>query len=98
MKEKRMQQGIERFLDEEGKLKLWPAKKAVQEQVYAYLAQKFEPGRYYTEHEVNAILASSHTFGDLFLLRRGLIESGWLLRERNGSRYWRNPERNEEPA
>ena len=96
--EKNMQQGIERFLDEEGKLKLWPAKKTVQEQIYAYLAQKFTPWRDYTEHEVNAILASWHTFGDLFLLRRGLIESGWLLRERNGSRYWRNPERNEEQA
>ena len=94
----KMQQGIERFLDEEGKLKLWPAKKTVQEQVYAYLAQRFEPDRDYTEHEVNAVLASSHTFGDLFLLRRGLIESGWLLREKNGSRYWRNPERNGEPT
>lgn len=91
-----MQQGIERFFDEEGKLKLWPAKKTVQEQVYAHLAQKFTLGRDYTEHEVNAILAASHTFGDLFLLRRGLIESGWLMRERNGSRYWRNPDRNEE--
>lgn len=91
-----MQQGIERFLDGDGKLKLWPSKRAVQEQVYACLAQKFAMGRDYTEHEVNAILASSHTFGDLFLLRRGLIESGWLFRLRDGSRYWRNPEKEQE--
>jgi len=95
-RKRQVQQGIERFLDEEGRLKLWPAKKTVQDQVYAYLAQKFSPGKDYSEHEVNAVLASWHTFGDLFLLRRGLIESGWLIRLRDGSRYWRNPEKKEE--
>ena len=91
-----MAQGIERFLDEDGKLKLWPSKQAPREQAYAYLATKFELGHDYTEHEVNAILASWHTFGDLFILRRGLIESGWLMRLRDGSRYWRNPDKKEE--
>jgi hypothetical protein len=88
-----MTQGIERFLDEEGKLKLWPSKQAPREEVFCYLAQKFDCERDYTEHEVNAILASWHTFGDLFILRCGLVESGWLLRMQNGSRYWRNPEK-----
>ncbi len=88
-----MAKGIERFLDEEGKLKLWPSKQAPREEVFCYLAEKFEFDRNYTEHEVNAILASWHTFGDLFILRRGMIESGWLLRLRDGSRYWRNPEK-----
>ena len=89
-------QGIERFLDEEGRLKLWPSKQAPREEVFAYLVQKFEPGRDYTEHEVNAILSTWHTFGDLFILRRGLIESEWLLRMRDGSRYWRNPDKKED--
>ncbi len=88
-----MAQGIERFLDEDGKLKQWPSKQAPREEVFSYLAEKFEPGRDYTEHEVNAILSSWHTFGDLFILRRGMIESGWLKRMRDGSRYWRNPEK-----
>ena len=88
-----MAQGIERFLDEDGKLKQWPSKQAPREEVFSYLAEKFEPGRDYTEHEVNAILSSWHTFGDLFILRRGMIESGWLKRMRVGSRYWRNPEK-----
>lgn len=88
-----MAQGIDRFLDEEGKLKLWPAKQAAREEVFGYLAEKFEFERNYSEHEVNAILASWHTFGDLFILRRGLIESGWLMRMKDGSRYWRNPEK-----
>ena len=91
-----MTEGIERFLDEEGKLKLWPAKQAAREEVFGYLAEKFEFERNYSEHEVNAILASWHTFGDLFILRRGLIESGWLMRMKDGSRYWRNPEKADE--
>lgn len=86
-------QGIERFLDEEGRLKQWPSKQAPREEVFSYLAQKFEPGREYSEHEVNAILSYWHTFDDLFILRRGLVDSRWLLRLPNGSRYWRNPEK-----
>jgi hypothetical protein len=88
-----MAQGIERFLDEEGRLKSWPSKQAPREEVFYNLFQKFEPNRDYTEHEVNAILAAWHTFDDLFILRRGMIESRWLLRVPNGSRYWRNPEK-----
>lgn len=91
-----MAQGIERFLDEEGRLKSWPSKQAPREEVFCYLSQKFELGRDYTEHEVNAILSSWHTFEDLFILRRGMIESGWLIRLRDGSRYWRNPEKRED--
>ncbi|HAX39519.1 MAG TPA: transcriptional regulator [Clostridiales bacterium] len=88
-----MTQGIERFFDDEGRLKLWPSKQAPREEVFCYLAQKFDPGREYSEREVNAILERWHTFQDLFILRRGLVESGWPLRLPNGSRYWRNPEK-----
>lgn len=82
-------EGIERFLDEEGRLKIWPAKQANKQLALAYLAEKFEAGRVYTEHEVNAILAGWHSFGDLFVLRRGLIECGLLQRRRDGSAYWK---------
>ena len=91
-----MAQGIERFLDEEGRVKLWPSKQAPREEVFAYLVEKFEPDHNYTEHEVNAILSTWHTCGDLVILRRGMIESGWLMRMRDGSRYWRNPEKKRE--
>jgi hypothetical protein len=89
-------QGIERFLDGEGKLKQWPSKQAPREAACAYLAEKFEQGKDYIEHEVNAILGEAHTFGDAILLRRCLVESGWLCRERDGSRYWKNPDKQEE--
>ena len=41
----------------------------------------------YTEKEVNTILRRFHL--DVVGLRRGLIDSGLMARESNGSRYWR---------
>lgn len=84
---------LARFLDGEGRLKQLPAKQSIRSLAYGYLAEKFEYGRDYSETDVNGILSSWHTFGDYFTLRRGLIESGWLLRLPNGSRYWKNKEK-----
>jgi hypothetical protein len=83
---------LERFIDEEGKIKQLPAKKEPRLVVLSYLAEKFEAGRDYTEKEVNAIIESWHTFGDYFLLRRELIDWELMKRERDGSRYWREKE------
>lgn len=80
---------LERFIDGEGRIKQLPAKRETRLTVLAYLADKFETGRDYTEKEVNAIIDSWHTFGDYFLLRRELIDSGLMRRKRDGSRYWR---------
>lgn len=85
-----MTQNLQRFLDEDGKLKQLPAKYSMKLEAYAYLAEKFEKGKEYTEHDVNAILSSWHTFGDYFALRRGLVESGLMQRLPNGSKYWRS--------
>ncbi|NCB06141.1 MAG: DUF2087 domain-containing protein [Clostridia bacterium] len=80
---------LARFLDEEKRVTMLPAKKEKRDCVLAYLAEKFECGRDYTEKEVNALLSAWHTFDDFFLLRRELVDHKLLLRERNGSRYWR---------
>ena len=84
---------LDNFLDAEGRLKNLPRKSAPREEAYAYLAGKFDPGVEYTEHDVNAILSAWHTFDDFFTLRRGLVETGYLCRMKDGSKYWRNPER-----
>lgn len=49
-----------------------------------YMVEKFEYSCIYNEKEVNNIIESYHTFGDYFLLRRDLIESGLLSRTRVG--------------
>ena len=88
-----MQQNIARFLDGEGRLTQMPAKRAVRSQVLAYMAEKFEYGVEYLEHEVNEIIAKWHTFGDYFIIRRELVEEGWLKRLPNGSKYWKDEEK-----
>lgn len=77
------------FLDDDGKITQLPRKLKVRLMVLAYLAEKFENDRDYTEREVNAVCDAWHTFGDFFSLRRELVDYGFLSRERNGARYWR---------
>ncbi len=84
-------EGLKRFLDKDSKLKAWPSRKHRDKQLLAleYLAAKFEPGREYSEKEVNEILNQNHTFGDPAMLRRELFMAKQLDRTPDGSRYWR---------
>lgn len=83
---------IARYLDQEGRIVQLPKKKAVCTAVYGYLAEKFQPERIYTEKEVNALCDQWHTFTDYFVLRRGMVDAGFLLRKQDGSQYWRSQE------
>lgn len=78
-----------KFLDEAGKIKYWLSKYAKQDQILRYLSGRFIPDRIYTEAEVNEIIENNHSFGDLFILRRGMIEARLLTRKPNGSEYWK---------
>jgi len=80
---------LQRFLDEDGRLDQWPAKRTMQLEALEYLASRFEPGKSYTEREVNDILNHWHTFGDWALLRRALVDNEFLRRKRDGSDYRR---------
>jgi Uncharacterized protein conserved in bacteria len=84
---------ITQFLNEEGKIKQIPSKNAKKILVYEYLIQKFDYDQDYSEKAVNLIITSWHTFGDCVLLRRGLVENGFLCRLPDGSNYWRNKEK-----
>jgi len=88
---------IRPFLDGKGKITQLPKKLKVRLIVLAYLAEKFEIGRDYSEREVNAVCDAWHTFGDFFQLRRELVDYGLLNRERDGTRYWR-PQTGPDPA
>lgn len=80
---------LDKITDAEGKLKLWPTKRAKQILVLQYLADKFEFDCKYTEKEVNQILNKWHKFNDPALLRRELIEIKFLCRTENGRQYWK---------
>jgi len=81
---------ITRFLDDAGKITQLPQKKSVRVAILRYIAEKFEINHNYTEKEVNTICDEWHTFGDYFIIRRELIDNGFLCREANGSRYWKH--------
>jgi hypothetical protein len=67
------------------RLKQIPAMRTKRLVVLDRLAGEFEPGRRYTEAEVNATLRRRHD--DVAALRRYLVDEGFLSRDR--SIYWR---------
>ncbi len=69
----------------DGRLVTMPTKRGKMLVVLAYLARSFEPGRRYSEPEVNAILGEFHE--DVAALRRYLVDDRFLARE--NSVYWR---------
>jgi len=79
---------ISPFLDDEGRIKQWPAASKTKIAVVGYLAGKFDKHRVYNEKEVNEIINKWHTFNDYFLLRRSLIDFKFMGRTRNGAEYW----------
>lgn len=69
------------------RLRALPAKDKRRFAAMARIAQLFAPNRSYTEPQVNAILEQVHP-EEYVVLRRYLVEYGFLAREKDGSRYW----------
>jgi hypothetical protein len=63
---------LDGYRDEVGRFTQLPGKrqKNKQAQMLAALASHFQPGRTYTEREINEILNQHHTFNDPATLRR----------------------------
>ena len=78
---------LRNFLDGDGKLTSFPAKRKMKLYCLFYLAQKFESERDYTEQEINSVLLDWHTFADPATLRRELYDYGFLDRSRDGKVY-----------
>ncbi|HEV8194785.1 MAG TPA: metalloregulator ArsR/SmtB family transcription factor [Ktedonobacterales bacterium] len=70
---------------EDGRLTGIPASRKKRDVILRWLAERFEPGRVYTEPEVNELLKRYHP--DAATLRRELIGYGLLGREHGA--YWR---------
>lgn len=73
-----------------GRLSRLPSKQKKLLVILRWLATKFEPGRTYTEAEVNAVIKTVHD--DYAGLRRDLVDMGFLRRERGGGKYWLTPD------
>jgi len=69
---------------EYGKLKSIPAQRKKERIILEEIAKVFEPGRIYTEREVNLLIADFHD--DFCTIRRDMIGEKIMIRE-NG-KYW----------
>jgi hypothetical protein len=78
---------VNRFINSEGQITNWPSKAAHKEAVIEYLVTKFEDDRVYSEKEVNEIIKQWHTFVDWLLLRRELVDRGYMQRSVGGYEY-----------
>ena len=78
---------LRNFLDAEGKLTAFPAKRKMKLFALLYLAQKIPADRDFTEREMNDILLDWHTFADPATLRRELYDYHFLDRSRDGKVY-----------
>ena len=72
------------FVDE--KLREFPIKQKRKLVVLDRIAKAFEPGRRYTEKQVNEALLEF--YGDYATIRRYLVEYGFMDRKPDGSAYW----------
>lgn len=68
------------------KLKVFSPKEKKKIVTLQRIAELFEPGRRYTEPEVNDLLRP--VYGDFVALRRALIDYGFLQRTRDCMAYW----------
>jgi biotin operon repressor len=71
----------------DGGLKTLPAQRKKLEALLRHVVKSFEPGRRYSELQVNEILAHFHP--DTASLRRELVGYGLMQREGGGGEYWR---------
>jgi hypothetical protein len=85
--ESRERAKILRSFIKDGRLTTIPATNAKRKVILDVLAQDFEPGKRYSEKQVNLILGKRHA--DTASLRRYLVDEGFLEREGGAGRYWR---------
>lgn len=78
---------LKSFLDAEGRLTAYPAKRKMKLYALSYMAGFFEHDKVYTEKEVNALLNEHHTYGDPATLRRELFNHRFLDRDDYGKEY-----------
>lgn len=78
---------LQNFLDANGKLTAFPAKRKMKLYALLYLAQKIPADTDFTEREINDILLDWHTFADPATLRRELYDYRFLDRSRDGKVY-----------
>lgn len=74
------------FTDSQGRITRLPVKLSKKRELSLWLSTLLEPGRKYSEQEVSELF--EEFVDDFALMRRMLVESGTIARERDCSAYW----------
>ncbi|NMC79658.1 MAG: metalloregulator ArsR/SmtB family transcription factor [Chloroflexi bacterium] len=77
---------LQSFVAEDGSIKAFPAQEKKFLALLRYVAKAFEPGKRYSEKQVNEILARYNE--DTALLRRNLVDYKFMGRQGGGGEYW----------
>jgi len=80
---------VSRHFDRQGVLMRWPSRNSLQPFCLWALWARMEPGRDYTDRENTELLNGLASFGDHALLRRALVDLGYVERTRDGRTYRR---------
>jgi hypothetical protein len=78
---------LKNWLDADGRIRAFPVQWKKEVALLRHVVRTFEPGRRYSEKELNAALKRFNA--DTARLRRNLVESGLMAREGGGGAYWR---------
>ncbi|HTH17592.1 MAG TPA: DUF2087 domain-containing protein [Magnetospirillum sp.] len=78
-----------RHFDPAGGLVRWPSKFSERQLCLWVLWSRLPSRRVLSEKQINEMLTLEHGFGDPALLRRELVDGGWLTRTRDGAEYRR---------
>ena len=80
--------GPERFLDSDGRIDRYPAQAAERVALLRFVSERaFSPDTVMNERDVNERLDAYARNGDVALLRRHLVDHGFLRRTASGSEY-----------
>jgi hypothetical protein len=80
---------VARHFDADGVLLRWPARNSLQPLCLWALWARMEPGRDYTDRENTELLNAWASFGDHALLRRAMVDMGYVSRTPDGRSYRR---------
>ena len=86
--EDEMEKTLKKYFPEgiDGSLKKFPLKEKQKLVVLREIVKRFSPNKKYTEKEINEVLTA--IYPDYVVLRRYLIEYGFIDRKSDGSSYW----------
>ena len=85
---------LRKNLFKDGRILRWPKKTEEKEAVLGFIASQIPPEGKLPEKEINKIIMRNILFDDFALIRRELIERGYLARTRDCREYWRTGEEN----